>query len=72
MRVGTQSSTLVRPERTPEHRHPAARSEGMSLKLPVLFVSDRLALGRARGTGVTGAIAQAVPAVLTLVALLLA
>ena len=36
----------------------------------VLFVSDRLALGRPRGTGVTGAIAQAVPALLTLIALL--
>jgi putative membrane protein len=37
----------------------------------VLFVSDRLALGRPRGTGVTGAIAQTVPALLTLIALLL-
>jgi putative membrane protein len=37
----------------------------------VLFVSDRLALGRPRGTGVTGATGQCVPALLTLVAILL-
>jgi putative membrane protein len=37
----------------------------------VLFVADRLALGRPRGAGVGGSIAQGVPALITLVLALL-
>lgn len=35
----------------------------------VLFVADRMALGRPRGTGVGGALGQAVPPLVALVAL---
>ena len=38
----------------------------------VLFVADRMALSRPRGTGVTGAIGQAVPPLIALVAALMA
>lgn len=34
----------------------------------VLFVADRMALGRPRGTGVSGAVAQGVPPLIALVA----
>ena len=42
----------------------------MALAGMVLFVSDRLALSRPRGTGVGGAIGQAVPPLIALVATL--
>ncbi len=38
----------------------------------VLFVSDRLALGRPRGSGVTGAISQAAPPLLALISIMIA
>lgn len=40
----------------------------MVLSGVVLFIADRMALGRPRGTGVSGALAQAVPALIALVA----
>lgn len=42
----------------------------MALAGVVLFVSDRLAMSRPRGAGVSGALAQTVPAAATIIAVL--
>jgi putative membrane protein len=44
----------------------------MALSGLILFVADRMALSRPRGTGVSGAIGQALPALITFLAALVA
>lgn len=44
----------------------------MALSGVVLFIADRMGLGRERGSGVTGALGQTIPPLIALIAMMLA